>query len=219
MLLEHWHDRWRRNEIGFHQDIVNPYLIRHWPELGLDAGAPVFVPLCGKSRDMLWLHDRGHPVVGVEISPIAVKDFFAENNLTARPLELPPFAGWAGDGVKILCGDFFDLTPDHLAGTRGMYDRASLIALPEESRRRYAEHLSGLIRPRVPVLLVTLDYPVDEMAGPPFAVREEEVHDLYERCYTVRLLESRQVLDDNPRFREKGLTRLQETVYHLVPRG
>ena len=59
MLLEHWHERWRRNEIGFHQDTINPYLVRLWQRLRLDPADPVFVPLCGKSRDMGWLHDQG----------------------------------------------------------------------------------------------------------------------------------------------------------------
>lgn len=218
MLLEHWHERWRRNDIGFHQDTVNPYLARYWPSLGLVPSDPVFVPLCGKSRDMGWLHNQGHPVVGVEISPIAVKDFFAEHGIQPQPVGAAPFEGWVGDGIKILCGDFFDLTPEHVAGVRGVYDRASLIALPVEDRRRYADHLVKLVHPRVQVLLVTLDYLRGEMTGPPFAVGEQEVRGLYEQYFNIQLLESAQVLDDNPRFRDKGLTRLEESVYLMTPR-
>jgi len=218
MLLEHWHDRWRRNEIGFHQDTVNPYLIRYWSRLGLGPGDPVFVPLCGKSRDMRWLHDQGHPVLGVEVSPIAVQGFFAEHGLQPQPFHAAPFEGWASDGMKILCGDFFALIPKHVAGTRGVYDRASLIALSAEDRRRYADHLIKLIHPPAQVLLVTLDYPPGEMTGPPFAVTEKEVRGLYGQHFSIQLLESCKVLDENPRFRDKGLTRLEEAVYLMTPR-
>jgi thiopurine S-methyltransferase len=219
MLLEHWHERWRRNEIGFHQDTVNPYLERYWPQLGLEAADPVFVPLCGKSLDMRWLHDRGHPVLGVEVSPIAVKDFFAEHGIQPRHAHAGPFEDWTGDGIRILCGDFFALTPGHVAGCRGVYDRASLIALPVEDRRRYADHLVSLVHPRAQVLLVTLNYPDGEMTGPPFAVTEQEVRGLYDEYFDISLMESAQVLDQNPRFRDRGLTRLEEAVYLMKPRG
>ena len=218
MLLEHWHERWRRNDIGFHQDTVNPYLVRYWPRLRLDPAAPVFVPLCGKSRDMRWLRDQGHPVLGVEVSPIAVKDFFAEQGMQPMLFQAAPLEGWRGDGISILCGDFFALTPGHVAGVRGVYDRASLIALPVEDRRRYADHLITLVCPHAQVLLVTLDYPTGEMTGPPFAVSEQELRGLYEQHFDIRLLESMQVLDENPRFRDKGLTRLEESVYLMTPR-
>ena len=52
MHEDFWQERWARNEIGFHLREVNPYLQRHWPDLGLAAGAQVLVPLCGKSLDI-----------------------------------------------------------------------------------------------------------------------------------------------------------------------
>ena len=58
---EFWLERWRTNQIGFHQAEFNARLVHHWPSLGVPKGARVFVPLCGKSRDMLWLAGAGHP--------------------------------------------------------------------------------------------------------------------------------------------------------------
>ena len=75
---EFWLERWRTNQIGFHQTDFNARLMQHWPTLGVPNDARVFVPLCGKSRDMLWLAQQGHPVLGVELSPTAVEAFFAE---------------------------------------------------------------------------------------------------------------------------------------------
>ena len=79
---EFWHERWRTRQIGFHQSSPHPFLERWWPSLGALPGDRVYVPLCGKSLDMVWLGVRGHPVVGSELSPIAVQEFFGES---ARP--------------------------------------------------------------------------------------------------------------------------------------
>ena len=77
MDTEYWRDRWQQNRIEFHQDAVSPYLQRFLAELKLAPGARVFVPLCGKSKDMLWLSAQGYGVFGVEVSPLAVAAFFS----------------------------------------------------------------------------------------------------------------------------------------------
>lgn len=79
-----WHERWARNEIGFHLGEVNPYLLRHWPSLALPNGARVLVPLCGKSLDMAWLVEQGFTVVGVELSEKAVRAFLTSNGWCRR---------------------------------------------------------------------------------------------------------------------------------------
>jgi len=40
------------------------YLRRFWPELNAARGGEVFVPLCGKSLDMVWLRQQGCYVLG-----------------------------------------------------------------------------------------------------------------------------------------------------------
>ena len=78
---EFWQQRWRDRQIGFHQDKPTPLLLKHWPSLGVPRGARVFVPLCGKSLDLAWFAARGHRVLGVELSQLAVDEFFAEHGL------------------------------------------------------------------------------------------------------------------------------------------
>ena len=82
MDLDFWHQRWQANLIGFHQNEINTHLLSYWPRLKLATGSRILVPLCGKSLDMLWLLEQGHPVVGIEISQIAVESFFEENRLS-----------------------------------------------------------------------------------------------------------------------------------------
>lgn len=218
MERDFWLERWQRNEIGFHQREINAHLQDCWPRLGLAAGNTVFVPLCGKSRDLLWLRAHGHEVLGIEISPIAVRDFFSENGLVAQRSRQGRFERYEADGLAILCGDFFALTAADLAGVAGVYDRASLIALPPAMRSRYAEQLVATLPARAEILLVTMEYPQAQMDGPPFSVGEEEVCRLYAARYDVAPLYTQNILDENPRFRERGLRALTEQVYRLTPR-
>jgi thiopurine S-methyltransferase len=52
------------------------------------------------------------------------------------------------------------------------------------------------------------------MSGPPFAVTDAEVRELYANGL-VELLESRDVLAENERIRQRGITRLHENVYRI----
>lgn len=215
MKNEFWLERWEREETGFHQDEINPYLCQYWQDLHAAHGGEVFVPLCGKSRDMLWLRKQGHRVLGVELSAIAVQAFFRENGLIPQRATSGKFDCYEADGIRILCGDFFDLGKDDLAQVSSVYDRASLIALPPEMRERYVRHLAGILTPATKILLITFDYPQPEMPGPPFAVTAGEVEALYQGRAGVRLLAQLDVLPQNPRFRERGLSSLQENVFLL----
>lgn len=215
MNRDFWQARWDEGRIGFHQDEINPYLQRYWPALKVPREARVFVPLCGKSRDLLWLRECGHEVIGVEIVPKAVEDFFAENALEATQRSRGPFTLWEGEGIRIYQGDFFDIGAGDLNDVGAVYDRASLIALPPALRQRYAAHLHAVLPAGVDVMLVTMDYPQVEMEGPPFAVSAGEVDALYRDHFRIEQLCSEDILAANPRFQEQGLSRLLERVYLL----
>jgi thiopurine S-methyltransferase len=214
MEPEFWHQRWESNQIGFHEGQVNAYLARHYPHLRLAPGKTVFVPLCGKSVDLRWLADQGAHVLGVELSPIAVESVFAEQGLTPRTRKDGAFTVWESEPIRLLCGDFFALAPADLAGVHAVYDRAALIALPPERRADYVAHLDRLLPGARHTLLVTLEYPQEQMQGPPFSVAKREVYTLFAGARIERL-GTQDVLADNPRFREKGLTRLLECAYRI----
>jgi thiopurine S-methyltransferase len=218
MELSFWHERWERAEIGFHKQDINVHLQQFWNGLNLQPGQRVFVPLCGKSLDLLWLAGEGHPVTGVEISPIAVEAFFQENGLQPRRWREGAFEIWEQDEIRILLGDFFALEPRHLADCAGVYDRASLIALPPALRERYVGHLDALLPPGMRTLLVTLEYDQTVLPGPPFAVDEAEVRRLYASTHEVEVLTVRDALSEQSRWRDRGVTWLFERVYRLAHR-
>lgn len=214
MEPDFWHQRWRENLIGFHLSGVNPQLENFWPQLSLEAGDPVFVPLCGKSLDMRWLAEL-HPVTGVELSPVAAQAFFDENDLKYELRQEGTFSIYESERISILCGDFFELQAQHLSHIKAVYDRASLIALPEELRRKFVSHLETVLPSNVEMLLVTLDYPQQQMDGPPFAVSTSEVQGLFGAGWSIEHLHQDDVLAREARFRERGLTHMTEHVFRL----
>ncbi len=214
-----WLERWQRNEIGFHRSSFNPGLTTFWPRLRIPAGSTVLVPLCGKSLDLIWLHRQGYRVVGVETSSLAVEAFFRENGLSARVARRGDFDCYSIDDLTILCGDFFDLGPELVPEIGAFYDRAALIAMPENLRRRYARHLAATVPANVRGLLITLEYPRDEMAGPPFSVDDTQLSHLLAGDFRITELHRQDLLseasEEASRWRAKGLTRLEEKVFAL----
>ncbi len=218
MEHEFWHQRWETNAVPFHEGRVNAALERQFKQLALAQGTTIFVPLCGKAVDMRWLRDRGHPVLGVELSRIAVRDFFNENGMTYDEEETGAFVRFSGDGVTLLCGDFFELTPDHLAEVGAVYDRASLVALPADMRGRYAAHLLSVVPRAAPMLTITFEYRQHEMNGPPFSVSESEVRERFGGERHIDLLESCEVIDQAPGLRQRGLSGLREHAFLVASR-
>ena len=215
MQAQFWLQRWREGQIGFHRDSVMPLLEKHWGALSLARRSRVFVPLAGKSRDMLWLASQGFRVLGVELSPLAVEQFFEESKLEPSIHESAAGRHFVAGDIELICGDVFALAADVLSSCTAIYDRAALIALPAPMRRRYAAFLTGALPAHCRMLLITVDYEQDQMDGPPFSVREDEVQSLYADDWQITTLERGDILSAEPRYIERGLTALHTTVFQL----
>lgn len=219
MEREFWLERWSNQQIGFHQAEVNPTLRKCWPDMGLRDGDAVFVPLCGKSLDMRWLAELGHPVYGVELAESAVRDFYDESSQPCQVQRMRHLQRFQGGGVTIYCGDFMDLTALQLPGVQAVYDRAALIALPPKMRATYADHLMRIIPDGCRILLLTLEYDQRRVSGPPHSVTEAEVKSLFSERgridSTCRGLT--RVLP--PKFLEAGLEEAEEVVYQIVKKA
>jgi len=161
---------------------------------------------------MLWLRDQGYGVIGAELSPIAVRDFFAQNDLNVTQSKQGALERWDGEGITVFCGDVFALTADDLAGVRAVYDRAALIALPPDMRRAYANHLRAILPVGTRLLLVTIDYPQHQRSGPPFSVPDDEVHTLFDEGFDVEQIFSEDVKGESERISDR-MDYLNERVY------
>lgn len=214
-----WHARWREQRIGFHRPDIHPMLEQHWPTKGVALDASVFVPLAGKSLDMHWLADQGHRVVGIELSTVAVAAFFEEAGLAPTRGAFEGIDYLEHGDVRLYMGDAFALTPAHLAGATACYDRAALVALDPPTRERYAALLGQLMPAGSETLLVTVEYDPSAMNGPPYAVLADEVARLFDADFDLETLERADVLDDEPKFRARGLSALHERAWRLTRRG
>jgi thiopurine S-methyltransferase len=213
---EFWLDRWRLAQTAFHQLSVDRFLSAYWPALNPSATGSVFVPLCGKSLDLLWLRDRGHSVVGVELSVVALESFCQEHGIPARRRLLADFDVYEADNFRLLRGDFFKLTRLMLGNASLIYDRAALISWAPSLQTAYVKHMTTLSAAGTQTLLVALEYPQDKMKGPPFSVTTDEVHHLYASGHSIEELDRRDILEFEPRLKARGLTELHEVCYRLV---
>jgi len=216
MQPQFWKDRWQANQIGFHQPSIPDYLPDLWSVFNQQGiQTHVFVPLCGKSQDMIWLSQQGCQVTGVEISELAVQQFFTENKLPYQHIQGESLSHYQHEQIEIYCGDFFEFGRQQMPSASLVYDRAALIALPETMRAEYARHLNAHVAPQGQIFLVTLSYPQTQMTGPPFSVDETEVQALFSAHYDIQCLQRTDILAEEPRFKARGLTELHENVYRL----
>lgn len=188
MDAEFWHRKWANNEIAFHESAANPLLVKHFSALALEKGRRVFVPLCGKSLDIRWLLSNGCRVVGAELSRLAVEQLFSELGVEPAISSYGPVERFSTQDLDVFVGDIFDVTAELLGPVDAVYDRAALVALPEEMRGRYTAHLMQ-ITAKAPQLLICFEYDQSLMAGPPFSISGEEVSRHYRETYALTLLD------------------------------
>lgn len=213
-----WRDCWRDRRTGFHQAEVNPLLVRFWPALGLAPASRVFVPLCGKSLDMLWLAAQGHAVVGVELSPIAAGAFFRELGMRPVRRRQGAFTRWEHDRLVILCGDYFALRPEDLGRIDAVYDRAALTALAEDIRADYVSRLRELVPAGCEMLLLTTE---DAEEGETLAqsrAAAAEIATLYGRDFDCVLAHVESAFESDPAAAEGAPARSAFKAYRLSPR-
>ena len=190
-----WLQLWRDKDIEFHQTSVNKFLRRFWITLSHTNKSRVFVPLCGKSLDMLWLAEQGHKVIGVELSPIAVKAFFKENNLRPIKKRLGKFTLWKNGNISILCGDYFSLSKTDLGNIDTVYDRSALTALPEDIRKLYVDHMREIVPIDTNIFLLTIEDIDEKILPEQVHCVDEEVKTLYSKYFHIKLAHVENLVD------------------------
>ena len=212
MEQEYWLQRWEDNRTGWHLPNVHPLLEQYFHRFNLQQGDQVFVPFCGKSLDMAWLAQQGMQVIGNELSGRAIEQFFNAQRLEPEQTVRNGMICWQAGPFTFYEGDFFDMQP--VPGeVKFIYDRAALISLPKEGergRKAYVKKMRMLFPAGVQTLLITLDYDQQIMNGPPFSVGYEEVVWQYAYDHVIEFLFEGDILDQEPKFRERGLSKLTE---------
>jgi thiopurine S-methyltransferase len=211
MNHDFWHQKWEKNEIGFHLADANPLLVKHLSTLNLKQGARIFLPLCGKTLDIAWLLAQGYRVVGAELSHIAIDDLFKSLSLKPIIRAHGEVSHYSAPNIDIWVGDIFKISPVMLGTVDAVYDRAALVALPEDIRKLYTAQLMTLTN-HAPQLLICFEYDQSLHAGPPFSISADEVMQHYQASYELTLLDSAEVVGGL-----KGQCPATEHVWWLKP--
>jgi len=207
-VKEDWLGRWTHGRTGWHEPDGNEGLKSFWPDF--ENPGSVMVPLCGKSPDLLWLARRGHDVVGIELSEVAVEGFFNDHNLEfAREADGPLSRYTATEhSVTIVCGDYFDFQSPPFDA---LYDRGALVALTGDLRPRYVAHTNQLLKPGATRLVITLEYDQQMVNGPPFSVMPDELTSYWDDL--IQVAQKDDIDNCPPKFRKAGLTDISEVLW------
>ena len=210
---QYWQEKWESRQIGFHRDQPHPFLQKHIDTISFGPGKRILIPLCGKTVDIPYLLSRGFEVLGVELVETAVQELFSE--MTVQPeiesLMNGKLKSYSAEGIRVFAGDLFDISPELLDSVDAIYDRASIVALPEGMRERYSERLLRLC-PEAPQLIITFEYDQSGMDGPPFSVTERNLREYYGKTHQLTLLEKIQLQDGL-----KHLESVRECAWMLEP--
>ncbi|MBO9452405.1 thiopurine S-methyltransferase [Tropicibacter sp. R16_0] len=212
MHRDFWIDRWEENRLGWHKEDAHPLLVRFVDAHPLPKGSRIFVPLCGKTRDIGWLLSQGHRVVAAELSEIAIRQLFTELQTEPTVQELGSLKRFSAPGLDAYVGDVFDLTKVQIGTVDLIHDRAAMVALPDDMRARYVSHLAE-ITDRAPQLVISFDYDQDLIAGPPFSVPQSQIKALYGVSYRTALLFEQDIAGGL-----KGVAPAKEQAWLMEPR-
>jgi thiopurine S-methyltransferase len=208
----YWLNKWHINDIAFHEREISADLIAYFDNLNLKSHDCIFVPLCGKSKDMLWFAEKGLHVIGVELSTIACHDFFEELNVTPEITKQSTFTKYQYHNIELLCGDLFNLTSADLPIVNAVYDCKALIALPPELRKKYIDHIVNCVGTNIQILLLARESSC-QVNPPPYPVSQAEVNLLYSDYFNIQVLKHTAITDIPDRLRKKGYTEIIESVY------
>ena len=204
-----WLQKWKNNQIAFHNQHVHPLLKKHFNALTIEKGSRIFIPLCGKTYDLAWLVSQDYVVVGVELSETAVEQFFNEIDVAPVVSSFGRIRRYSAQNIDIFVGDIFELSKELLGHIDAIYDRAALVALPEGMRQQYAHHLIQLTD-AAPQLLICYEYDQRLMEGPPFHISPDELQRYYGASYDLTHLENIEIPGGI-----KDLVPAKETVYRI----
>lgn len=195
-------ESWEASNTRFHRQDVHPYVLKHLTPFALMEKV-IFVPLCGRSLDLVYFSQFADRVVGVEQSESVILQFFAENRLAYEKIG----ERYISNNLTIFCKDLFALTPEEVGEIDLVYDRASLVALPLPMRVGYLQKMEELTAPGTQYFLNTMEY-APEMDMAPFSIGPEEVYGYFPN-YLIKHVESPEV-PHHRLIRKFGLNYLKE---------
>ncbi|XP_064137225.1 thiopurine S-methyltransferase isoform X3 [Loxodonta africana] len=189
LSLEEWQEKWVKHNISFHQEEGHRFA------------------------------DLGHSVVGVEISELAIREFFTEQNLSYSEEPIPEIPGAkvfksSSGNISLYCCNIFDLPRANIGQFDRFWDRGALVAINPGDRQRYADTMLSLTRKEFRYFLCVVSYDPTKHPGPPFYVPYAEIKRLFGTALSIHCLESVDAFEE--RHRNWGIDYLFEKLYLLT---
>ena len=220
---------WKEGNTGWHTNTVHKQLIKFAHDLL--RGRPnlrVFLPMCGKSPDIVWLADQGHEVVGVEFAKQPIEGFFSDNSITftvdsikmAETAESMDVYKCIEKQITIFHCDLFSVTEKDVGGKfDAIWDRGSLSAIAPSVGDRgklYTDKMYSFLSPDGRYLLESHRYDVDRQGKPPANITQDHLNQMYQEKFFIKELGVEELKPDPTRRLPFVITRH----YHLfTPKG
>jgi thiopurine S-methyltransferase len=177
-----WHQRWQENKTAW--DLSGPHpLTRELLDLSAklshgDLTGKWMIPGCGRAHDAKELFRAGiKEVVAKDLVPKAIEE--------ARSL----YGSIAG--LSLISGDVTDVSKSEESTFGGVFDRAMLCALNGELRSKYALAMTSLLKPGGIFASIPFAETGNPESGPPFAISESELRELFKPHFEILHLEPR----------------------------
>ena len=199
--VKDWEKLWNNGIFPWHKEDVHPKLERYLENMieatGKESKSEIrfFVPLCGKSTDLMFLKSQGFQVLGCECAEKAILDFFNENSLefskTKVNDEVTRFDSIDGQ-LSMIQGDYFKLTPELLGGKVDcVWDRGSLVAIDVAKRPDYAKVMMSLLNDNFAYLIASLEREVEPENPMPHSASLDDIDGMFGEKLAVDLIDQK----------------------------
>lgn len=215
MDVSYWKKRWLDGQTGWHENEVHPLLIKYYDFLSLSLKKHFFFPLCGKTLDLDWILSKNHTTTGVEASEIAIKEVENRLKVSFKKAAYQNFTKHTFGNLTLMQGNYFDLDTTLIDPIDVVFDRGAFVAIHPNQRKKYIEMYNKLLTHESIILLVAYQYNENASTNPPYSLSELQIRALMEPDFDIEICESEEILDIDPKFKERGINVFARNVYKI----
>ena len=207
--LNYWQSRWTNGDSNWHFQNPNEFLVRHLETLKADREhVRIFLPLCGKTVDLVWLYNQGHTVVGLEGVPFVAEQVFQDAKLDYEKFYVSEIEGFVfktpDERLTVYSCDFFKMRPHLIGQFEAIFDRGAFEAINEEDREAYSDLIFKVLAPKFRIILTGYEYDPGVYQGTPRNVKREEVYKLFGQQHPENVRPSKVSIVEEADFSEHG---------------
>lgn len=167
----YWEERYQKNETGWDVGEISTPLKEYIDQL-TDKSTKILIPGAGNSHELEYLLSQG-------FTNVFVLDY-AQSPLDNIQKRIPNFPK-----DHLICSDFFE----HHDTYELILEQTFFCALDPSLRKDYAQKMQSLLQPNGKIAGLLFQFPLTEV-GPPFGGSKEEYISLFQKDFTIKVLET-----------------------------